>query len=340
MTDYFLRESILPLMPRLMEVDLSACYMIGDASVKSLVKDYDRGRDTLQILRLNKCFGLSSKSLHWIGRYCKKLRVLDLGDGSGACQDRGLLQLLLNESEELEQLDEEEQQIDMDHDDEMDTETEMEEPRTTHHQSATPLRRMPRSLFTTDPARFPADTPSSPLPLGRNLTRVAFTLEKLHLHGADFVSESALTTFLSLLTSAPPTESRLQLIDLSNTFCVSPRVLESIYPEALYAADREMYVTNQRPGYAVHRESYVSGVDQGKRSHPQKTTPRRTLLLRLKNCDQLMVNDVQTLVRRIQQYSSVDRRFEAIRHVRGEETCKLRDDSFESVRRYLLALTQ
>lgn len=134
-----MKETILPALPCLENVDLSACYMLGDSTIEELVIGHNRG-GKLKKLNISKCFGISGQSLKYIGKYCSALTELNIGEGCGAAQDEGLIFLLQK-----------------------------------NPTSANPNHE-------------------------KFLNPIVYTLEKLYINGCDFVSQSYLAHFLSVLT--------------------------------------------------------------------------------------------------------------------------------------------
>lgn len=158
----------------------------------------------------------------------------------------------------------------------------------------------------------------------QNLNPIAYTLKSIHLGAADLLSESALAQFLCVLTSVSPSESNLESINLSNTFCVSKTVLEHIYPRSKF---NESTLIGPIEGGLVADSSVSSRI-----SHK---SPARTLNVNVVNCGMLMTVDIVQMTNRIHGLISTHKEFRSIKHVQVEHNCKLADDSILSVRQYL-----
>ena len=145
----------------------------------------------------------------------------------------------------------------------------------------------------------------------RRLNRIVYTLRKLNLSGADFLSETVLSHFLSVLTSVAPRESQLSEVELSNTFCVTANVLNHIY------ADHHHHQSNNKK----------SGGGGGM---------KRELVVGVRNCDLLMRSDVDRFRMRMEKLMNMHDGFgDALSGIHVYENCKMLDDSLTSVRHYL-----
>ena len=96
--------NLLKCLPQLVDVDLSCCHLIGDLAIKELVSHPKRSQ-ALQSLKLNKCFGLSYKSMGHIVDNCINLKHLDISESSGAADAYGLPMLKTLAQLKLESLD-------------------------------------------------------------------------------------------------------------------------------------------------------------------------------------------------------------------------------------------
>lgn len=259
-TDSFLL-SLLPLLPHLIGVDLSSCSMLTDASIHELVRD-SRRRKELRWVRLKRCFGLTWRSLEYIGRWCWRVEEVDL-EMCGGVMDQGLMMLVYKRADTSRDGSD----IDESSDDEVNGR--------------------------------------------RRLNRIVYTLRKLNLSGADFLSETVLSHFLSVLTSVAPRESQLSEVELSNTFCVTANVLNHIY------ADHHHHQSNNKK----------SGGGGGM---------KRELVVGVRNCDLLMRSDVDRFRMRMEKLMNMHDGFgDALSGIHVYENCKMLDDSLTSVRHYL-----
>lgn len=245
--------------------------MIGDAAIHELVQGHQRGERTLESILLGKCFGLSGACLKSIGRYCRKLKHLDLSYGSAVSNDQYLMYLVLNSPAKES--------------------TSTEDTRTTSSSSNTDLM---------------------------DLSPLVRSLETINLSNGDFLTEATLSRFLSVLTCLPPSKTRLQLINLSNTFCVNESVLSSIYNPSIMKCDE--YI-NKLP--------------------PSDPICSRTFALDVTNCDQINRAHLTELLNRLVLLQSQQLHFGPTYWISSPhiiENCKLMDESITAIRSYLQTL--
>jgi hypothetical protein len=244
-TDFYLKDDVLPCLPNLQIVDFSGLYMIGDGAMTTLLTQCGH---SLKHLNLAKCFGIGLETMKNIGKYCKSLRYLNIGEGCGGVYGQGITKLVKRQ----------------------DTSTE---------EGITP-------------------------------TDLCFTLEVLIMNQMDFISEDTLVESLGILTSIPPINSNLKHLDVSRTFAITNNVLGALYSSTcLY---------NVQP------------IEGGMKS----------LEINLERCDQLMEVDVKLLKKNLVYKKSNDPKFANIVNISISHSCKLYDDSYDSIASYIKQITE